>query len=148
MEAQALLGGKVMVPATVEKLCPGIREKLQAKGANIYVPDNGFAAGSGIGKLAEDFLGSLKGWLGFVLEDMASCNEIEATAGNCMGFVTTALRREEDKENASSHIGHTIAEAICRLRGHDPAIQNKEYIAQTEAHLREVISRRQERSTT
>lgn len=125
LSAQMLLSSDIVIPTTVEKLTPGLREKLATHGAMIYLPIHGFASGSLAGKESDKFLSYLEMSLNMVRERMASCEEIAAATENALGFVTTALSRDEDKECSKFTVADKMAYEITRLRGRDPKIGRK-----------------------
>ena len=45
LSAQSLLRNDIVIPMTVERLSPGLQEKLTAHGATVYLPAHGFASG-------------------------------------------------------------------------------------------------------
>lgn len=124
LSAQNLLCDDIMIPMTVERLSPGLQEKLVTHGATVYLPAHGFASGSLVGKESDMFLSCLEMCLNGIRETMASCEEI-ATVGNALGIVTTALWHDGDKEGRKFTIVREMAQEIARLRGRDPEIGRK-----------------------
>lgn len=121
LSSEDLLSKDIVVPKTVEKLCPGLQEKLMANGVGVYLPAHGFASGSLAVKEADKFLASLAIYLSGVRESMASCEEIAATVGNPSGFVSMGLWLENNKDTKYLS-SYKMAEDITRLRGRDPEL--------------------------
>jgi hypothetical protein len=126
LSSENLLGNDIVVPKTVERLCPGLQKKLMANGADVYLPAHGFASGSLAGKEAEKFIGKLGSFLYTTGEKMASCEEITANAGNPLGFVSLGLWRDDNRD-LKFEAAYKMAEEITRLRGRDPEIGRKKW---------------------
>ncbi len=76
LSAENLLSTDIVVPATVEKLCPGLQKKLMAQGAKVYLLAHGFASGSRAAKQSDEFFVYLGMFMNEVRESMASFEEI------------------------------------------------------------------------
>lgn len=124
--AENLVPNDIVIPKTVERLCPGLQEKLMARGTTVYVPAHGFASGSLGGKEAEKFLRQLGSYLYMTGESMASCEEIATNAGNPLGFVTVGLWLDDNKDLKFKPV-YKMADTITRLRGRDPEIERKKW---------------------
>lgn len=120
-----LLGADIVVPTTVERLCPGLQERLMAQGGKVYLPAHGFASGSRASRQADEFFVCLGMSLNHVRESMASCEEIAVAAGNALGVVTTKLWRDDDRGGQQMEVADRIAHSITRLRGRDPDVGRK-----------------------
>jgi len=107
----------IVVPKSLEKLCPGLQESLLGRGAKIYTPKHGFASGARDGSAMDDFLMFLGMDLQDIRERMASCAEIAAAAAP-LGIVTYRLRRGDDINHL--HYVLELARKITKLRGRDP----------------------------
>jgi hypothetical protein len=123
LAAKNMLIVDIVIPASVEKLCPGLQKKLTEEGAKIYVPAHGFASGSLAAKEADKFIMLLEASLNLVRESMASCGEIAAVAGNSLGAVMITLwRKKDDERRHKVNIATKMAHDITRLRGRDPEV--------------------------
>jgi len=125
LQDQDLPSTDIYIPATVEKLCPGLQEKLMSQGAAVFLPPHGFASGSRAGQEWEKFLSGLQWSLDIVRESAASCEEIAAASGNPFGIVTSDLRCSDDKVASGFKVARDLADKITRLRGRDPEIGRK-----------------------
>lgn len=125
LSAENLLGVDIVVPTTVEKLCPGLQKKLMAQGAKVYLPAHGFASGSRASRQSDEFFVCLAMFMNHMRESMASCEEIASAAGNALGVVTARLWRDQEKERQQIDMAHKIAQDITRLRGRDPEVGRK-----------------------
>jgi len=110
----------IVIPATVEKLCPGLQEKLISQDVTVYLPRHGFASGSRAGQEWEKFLSTLQWSLDRARESTASCEEIAAASGNPFGVVTSDLWRSDDKDASGFRVARDFADKITRRRGRDP----------------------------
>jgi hypothetical protein len=122
LSSEQLNHSGVVIPATVERLCPGLQDKLTVSGAQVYLPSHGFASGAITGKESDRFLGGLEFSLNIVREAMASCEEIAVATDNSFGVVTTTLRLDDDKDVRKIDIAYKMAQTITRLRGRDPEL--------------------------
>jgi len=111
----------IIIPATTEKLCPGLQAKLMAGGAAVYSPGDGFASGARAGAEWEKFLSSIETSLRMAGDEMASCEEISATKPP-LGIITTDLwrRKSDDSPMPSFRVAFLIADQIIRNRGRNP----------------------------
>jgi hypothetical protein len=125
LDGEDLSSVQIVIPATVEKLCPGLQEMLMAHGISVFVPAHGFASGSRAGREWEKFLSSLEMSLNAVRESMASCEEIASASGHPSGMVTSDLWRSEHKESSRFSVAYDLADKITRFRGRDPEVGRK-----------------------
>jgi len=125
LQDQDLPSTDIYILATVEKLCPGLQEKLMSLGAAVYLPPHGFASGSRAGQEWEKFLSGLQWSLDMVRESATSCEEIAAASGNPFGIVTSDLRCSDDKVASGFKVARDLADKITRLRGRDPEAGRK-----------------------
>lgn len=125
LQDQDLPSTHIYIPATVEKLCPGLQEKLFSHGVAVYLPPHGFASGSRAGQEWEKFLSGLQWSLDMARESAASCEEIAAASGNSFGIVTSDLWRSEDKDAGGFKVARVLADKITRLRGRDAEVGRK-----------------------
>ena len=125
LQGQSLSSSDIIIPATVERLCPGLQEKLMSQGVTVYLPRHGFDSGSRAGREWEKFLFTLQWRLDSVREPMASCEEIAAASGHALGIVTTDLWRSDDKDSSGFRVACNWADKITRLRGRDPEVGRK-----------------------
>jgi hypothetical protein len=112
----------IVIPETVEKLCPGLQGKLMDLDVTVYRPAHGFASGSRAGREWEKILNNLSGDLHFFRESMASCEEISAACDNKLGVITTPLWRETRESLSTYEKIENLAKAITLLRGRDPEV--------------------------
>ncbi len=125
LDGEDLSSVQIVIPATVEKLCPGLQEKLMAHGVSVFVPAHGFASGSRGGREWEKFLFSLEMSLNTTRESMASCEEIASASGHSSGMVTSDLWRSDHKESSRFNVAYDLADKITRHRGRDPEVGRK-----------------------
>lgn len=125
LSAENLFGADIVVPTTVEKLCPGLQRKLMDQGAKVYLPAHGFASGSRASRQSDEFFVYLDMFMNHVRESMASCEEIASAAGSDLGVVTTSLWRDDEKDRQQIDVAHRIGEGITHLRGRDPEVGRK-----------------------
>jgi len=125
LDGEDLPSVQIVIPATVEKLCPGLQEKLLAHSVSVFVPAHGFASGSRAGREWEKFLSSLEMGLNTARESMASCEEIASASGHSSGMVTSDLWRSDHKESSRFNVACDLADKITRLRGRDPEVGRK-----------------------
>lgn len=125
LDGEDLQSVQIVIPATVEKLCPGLQEKLMAHGISVFVPAHGFASGSRAGREWEKFLCSLEMSLNTARESMASCSEIASASGHSTGMVTSDLWRSDHNKSSRFNVAHDLADKITRLRGRDPEVGRK-----------------------
>ena len=125
LDGENLQSFQIVIPATVEKLCPGLQEKLMAHGISVFVPAHGFASGSRAGREWEKFLCSLEMSLNTARESMASCEEIASASGHPSGMVASDLWRSDHKESSRFNVAYDLADKITRLRGRDPEVGRK-----------------------
>ena len=112
----------VVIPDTVERLCPGLQEKLLSIGFKVYIPAHGFASGARASREWEKILSSL-GWsLECFREAMASCDEIANASGNELGIINVPLWLENTTEASKHDRIHELAKEITRRRGRDPEV--------------------------
>lgn len=126
LSSENLLSHGIVIPKTVEKLCPGLQKKLMANDVDVYLPAHGFASGALAIKEADKFLRQLGSLLHMAGENMASCEEITANAGNPLGLVKVGLWLDENK-GLKFELTYKMADEITRLRGHDPEIGRKNF---------------------
>ena len=125
LQDQSLSSSHIVIPATVERLCPGLQEKLMSQNVTVYLPRHGFASGSRAGQEWEKFLSTLEWSLDRARESTASCEEITAASGHTFGIVTSDLWRSDDRDSSGFSIAHDLADKITRLRGRDPEVGRK-----------------------
>jgi hypothetical protein len=125
LQGQNLTSTHIVIPTTVEKLCPGLQEKLISQDATVYLPRHGFASGSRAGQEWEKFLSTLQWSLDRARESTASCEEIAAASGNPLGIVTSDLWRSDDKDASGFGVARDLADKIARSRGRDPEAGRK-----------------------
>lgn len=120
--AEGLVEASVKIPATVERLCPGLQQKLVTEGVRVCQPAHGVDAGIRVCREVDDFFSSLETSMSQMRESVASCEELAAVVGNPLGVVTTTLWRDDDVGARKWNIVGEIAQNICRLRGRDPQV--------------------------
>lgn len=125
LDGEDLPSVQIVIPATVERLCPGLQEKLMAHSVSVFVPAHGFASGSRAGREWEKFLSSLEMGLNMARESMASCEEIASASGHSSGLVASDLWRSDHKESSRFNVAYDLADKITRLRGRDPEVGRK-----------------------
>lgn len=125
LPADSLPSTHIVVPATVEKMCPGLQEKLMSNNASVYVPAHGFASGSRAGREWEKFLSCLEMSLNMARESMASCDEIASASGNPLGVVSSDLWLSDHKDSSHFNVAYDLADKITCLRGRDPEVGRK-----------------------
>ena len=125
LQDQSLSSNHIVIPATVERLCPGLQEKLRSQNVTVYLPRHGFASGSRAGQEWEKFLFILQWSLERAREPAASCEEIAAASGHTFGIVTSDLWRSDDRDSSGFGIARDLADKITRLRGRDPELGRK-----------------------
>lgn len=125
LPADSLSSTHVIIPATVEKLCPGLQEKLLSRNASVYVPAHGFASGSRAGREWEKFFSSLQMSLDMARESMASCEEIASASGSPLGVISSDLWRSDHRDSSRFNVAYDLADKITRLRGRDPEVGRK-----------------------
>lgn len=121
LQGRSMSSVDIVIPATVEKLCPGLQEKLMAEGATVFLPGDGFASGARAGREWEKFISSIEHSLFLMGEAMASCEEVAATSPPS-GIITTDLwlARSDDSPMESYHVASHVANQVTRNRGRDP----------------------------
>ena len=122
LEGSKVSSTHIVIPATVEKLCPGLQQKLMSQEATVFLPPHGFASGSRAGAEWEKFLFLLQWKLEGVRESMASCEEIASVSGNPFGIVTSDLWQRDKTDKSRFDLARGLAEKITRLRGRDPEV--------------------------
>lgn len=110
----------VLIPDAVERLCPGLRDRLVAAGCTVYLPNHGFAAGARVAREWEDAFKSLSWHLGLVRESMACVAEIEAACGHPRGLICVAGSEDLTSDRSRYRVFNGLANEITRRRGRDP----------------------------